>query len=142
MKKQLSRRIQFLFSLVIVFNFCLLAEKNAHAEDSLNLTLPKEIYAVPGVDTGIYFENIVRTETISDYRFEVKCKLGESNEKTWSLSPTLKDVGQHELTITIKDAQGTVQATQTTSLVIVPKNAGQDRKIRLLIIGDSLTHAT
>lgn len=112
------------------------------AEAPLRLTLPSEFYAVPGVETGIYFDNIVLTETPEAYRFSVTCDLGASEERRWTATPTAAQVGAHTLSVTVADAAGAVLGRAQTTLKVIPANAGAKSSIKLLIVGDSLTHAT
>lgn len=110
--------------------------------ESLQLTLPAECYAVPGIDMSVYFDNVVLTQTPENYQFEVTCDLGETEQQRWKVTPAARDVGQHKLTLTVKNADGQKLAAASTTLHIVPADAGAGRSIRLLIVGDSLTHAT
>ncbi len=102
----------------------------------------RTIYGVPGVPMSLYDDNVVLTQTPEKYRFEVKCDLGSHEAKRWTMMPTDKDVGDHPLEVTVKDADGKVLESAKTKLRIVPKDAGQGRTLRLLIVGDSLTHAS
>jgi len=108
----------------------------------LRLTLPPVCYAVPGVQMSIYYDNIVLTQTPENYRFTVKCDVGKSEARRWTLTPTDKVVGDHALTVTVADADGKALSQQKTTFRIVPTGAGTGKTIRLLIIGDSLTGAT
>lgn len=109
---------------------------------SLQLTLPGAFYAVPGVEMSIYFDNIVLTESPQAYRYDVQCELGEVESRRWTVTPTPDDVGTHPVSITITTAAGQPLAAGETTLHIAPANSGVGRDIRLLIVGDSLTHAT
>lgn len=142
MKHHLLRHLYSFSVFTIAYASVMIAAEVARAEDSLQLTLPKAFYAVPGVETGIYFANIVQTEKLADYCFEVKCDLGKTTANRWAFTATKKNVGQHELTVTVKSSDGKVLESQSTQLIVVPADAGQGEKIRLLIIGDSLTNAT
>ncbi|HUT91616.1 MAG TPA: GDSL-type esterase/lipase family protein [Thermoguttaceae bacterium] len=108
----------------------------------LRLTLAPELYAVPGVETSIYYDNVVLTETPEDYRFEVTCDVGEAGKRRWAVTPQAADVDDHPLEVTVRDAAGTELGRAATTLKVVPADAGAGRTIRLLIVGDSLTHAT
>ena len=66
------------------------AEKTA----SLQLTFPPTIYAVPGVEMNIYYDNIVLTEMPEQYRFEFSCKIGTAERDRRTITPTSSDVGQ------------------------------------------------
>ncbi len=142
MKKQLIRIIQSTLFLAIICGLITTVESTAQAEQTVQLTLPKEVYAVVGIETGIFFSNIVRVEKLADYQFEVKSELGDSHKDRWLFTPTKKDVGQHQLSVCVKDAGGKMLQCQSTKLIVVAANAGEGKKIRLLIVGDSLTHST
>lgn len=108
----------------------------------LQLTLPPVVYATPEIEMSIYHDNIVLTEKPEDFRFEFSCKLGESEARRWTVKPTDSDVGDHPIEIIVKDAGGKVLEKGKTTLHISSRKAGAEKSLRLLIIGDSLTHAT
>lgn len=112
------------------------------AAPSLELTLPPRCYAVPGVPMSVYYDNIVLTEKPANYRFEVTCDIGKSEPRRWTVTPADRDVGDHAIKVTVKDDKGAVLQQGQTVLHVAPRNAGADRNLRLLIIGDSLTAAT
>lgn len=113
-------------------------------EQSLALTLPPVIYAVPGIKTEIFYDNIVRTQNPDMYTFDIQSRLGKSESRHWWLTPNANDIGEHNLIVTVRSADGTQQAVASTTLKVVPASAGAKltRQIKLLIIGDSLTHAS
>ncbi|MBL9179312.1 MAG: SGNH/GDSL hydrolase family protein [Verrucomicrobiaceae bacterium] len=108
----------------------------------LQLTLPPVVYATPDVPISIYDDNIVLTQTPENYRFEFTCKLGRSEARRWTLTPVDADVGDHPLAVTVKDASGKILEQGKTTLRVSPRKAGAGKPLRLLIIGDSLTHAS
>lgn len=121
----------------------LLFSAAAIAEQSpLRLTLPPAWYGVPGVPISLHYDNVVLTETPENFRFEVTCNIGKSEARRWTVIPSDKDVGQHPLSVVVKDAQGKELERAKTVLRIAPRDAGVGRNLRLLIIGDSLTGAT
>lgn len=126
----------------ILFLILLAVPTACAAEDTLRLTLPDEFYAVPGIRTNIYFDNVVLTKTPDEYRFEVECQIGQTEPRRWSVTPTKADLGAHRLSISVASSAGEVLARASTTLRVVPATAGAGREIRLLIVGDSLTHAT
>ena len=113
-----------------------------HAAEPLHLTLPSVVYAVPGVSMSIYHDNIVLTEHPENYRFEFKCDTGTNESRRWTINATDKDAGDHAMEVIVKDAQGNFIEKAAATLRIVPRDAGKERPLRLLIVGDSLTHAT
>ena len=84
--------------------FCLAASFSCAGD--LQLTLPPVVYATPDVPMSIYHDNIVLTETPENYHFEVICKIGTNEARRWTAKPTDGDVGDHPLSITVKDATG------------------------------------
>lgn len=134
---------RFLICLLFLLILSVSPASAAEKTNSLELTLPPAFYAVPGEEMNFYYDNIVLTETPEKYRFEVKCKIGKAEQDRWTITPTPSDVGQHPLTVKVTDAKGTNLGTAKTILHISAANSGSKREIyRLLIIGDSLTHAT
>ena len=58
------------------------------------------------------------------------------------MTPADQDAGDHAVRVVVKDASGqTLQQGQMT-LRVAPRTAGAQRSLRLLIVGDSLTHAS
>ncbi len=138
---KIQRRKALLFLILMLAPTTCPATEDASSR-SLRLTLPREFYAVPDVEFSIYFDNIVLTKSPDDYRFAVKCDVGQTTKRQWVVTPTAKDVGEHRLTVDVSNASGKLVATASTTLQVISANAGTGREIRLLIIGDSLTHAT
>ncbi len=129
--------------LAIVFTVCTATHAEAARRTSpLELTLPRACYAVVGVPMSIYYDNIVLTEKPEDYHFAVQCDLGTAETRRWTVTPKPHEIGVHPLSISVSDSQGKVLERGKMVLHVVPANSGQGRKIRLLIVGDSLTHAT
>jgi len=130
-------RMVFLLGIALSAATCL-----AEGGGPLRLTLPSQVYAVPGVETSIYYDNVVLTETPDAYRFEVTCDVGGAEKRRWAVTPQAADVGDHALEVTVRDAGGAELGRAATTLKVIPADAGAGREIRLLIVGDSLTHAT
>lgn len=120
----------------------LLVARFATAEERLQLTVPTLWFGVPGVPVSLYYDNVVLTPEPESYRFEIKCDIGSSEARRWTVTPTDKDVGDHAMIVTVRDAKGKVVEETQTVLRIAPRNAGSGRTLRLLIVGDSLTHAS
>ena len=108
-------------------------------EEDLQLTLPKVWYAVPNVPMSLYFDNIVLTQTPENYTFSVECDIGRTEKRRWTATPKKKDVGDHVLRITVENTRGKKLAKGRFTLRILPQNAGEGKKLKLLIVGDSLT---
>lgn len=131
-------RIVALLGAALIATTCFAADHGG----PLRLTLPPEVHAVVAVETSLYYDNVVLTETPKAYQFKVTCPIGQAEKRRWTVTPKTADVGEHQLTVTVSDSAGKELGNATTTLNVVPADAGAGRDIRLLIVGDSLTHAT
>jgi lysophospholipase L1-like esterase len=131
--------------------------RNAPADASaLQLTLPAEIPLVVGTEFRLWFRNIAMTDEASTCQFEAQCDRGIATAEHWTFTPKETDIGEHRLIITARSDNGTPIDPPTkaeTTLRIIPARslaAGNQTKtdpadqtpFRLLIVGDSLTHAS
>lgn len=105
------------------------------------LVLPEVVYAVPGVESNIYFENVYFCVNPDNYLFDVDCPKGRNYRDRWSFTPEAKDVGTYPLTLTVIGENGTV-AKGETKVIVTPADAGKGKDISILMVGDSLTNAT
>lgn len=108
----------------------------------VRLVLPSEIPAVVGLELNLYFDNLVLVLNPANYAFDVICTKGRQQADRWTLTPEPSDVGLHDLMVEVRDQSHTVVARAATRLRIVPADAASDQKNSLLLIGDSLTHAS
>ena len=106
----------------------------------ISLQLPEVIYAVPGVEINIYFDNIVLVPNPDAYVFDVTCTKGRNDAKRWRFLPKPEDVGEFKWKVSVYDLQGLV-AQAETKIVVAKPDAGKGRNLSVLIVGDSLTNA-
>jgi lysophospholipase L1-like esterase len=135
-----------LFSVMLAFTMLSLGRCDGPLEADprirLSITLPPVIYAVPGVDSSIYFDNIVLTKEPERFRFTVDADLGTIQPLRWTVTPTKQQIGDHPLVVTARDEKGNVVASARTIMRVVDAEAGSGRSIKLLLVGDSLTQAS
>ncbi len=108
----------------------------------LRLTLPPTVYAVPGVPMNLHFANTVLTKPEVVPAFAVECGVGQALSNRWTLTATAAQVGRHPLALRAGLSSGGAQERAQTVVQVVPPDAGKGRDIALLIVGDSLTHAS
>ena len=130
--------------------------KTAVEVNALQLTLPAEIPLVVGTEFRLWFRNIALTDDAANCQFEVRCERGTATAEHWTFTPEEADIGEHPLMITARSANGTPidppATVETTLRIITPRSltVGNQTKtdladrtpFRLLIVGDSLTHAS
>lgn len=105
------------------------------------LVLPEVVYAVPGVESNIYFENVYFCVNPDNYVFDVDCPKGCNYRDRWSFTPAANDVGTYPLTLTVIGENGAL-AKGETKIIVTPADAGKGKDISILMVGDSLTGAT
>lgn len=126
----------------VVILLCAGAVNGQDTKKSLKLTLPPTVYAVANVSSSIYFDNIVLTEEPDRYRFEVRCDVGTAEARRWVVAPDKNDIGSHALKVSVFLDENLVESANTTLQVVASDAGATADGIRLLIIGDSLTHAS
>ncbi|NUQ60962.1 MAG: hypothetical protein HUU20_00630 [Pirellulales bacterium] len=133
---------------VLLLSLLMAAPQTAFPEElpllpgPVRLVLPPVIYAVPGVEMNVYFDNVVLVVDPNDYVFDVACSRGIHQSERWTYTPSADDVGSHPLMIEVRDGQNQVIARATTKIEVVPADAGGNRPVSALLIGDSLTNAS
>ncbi|MBR6372043.1 MAG: hypothetical protein IKS20_02570 [Victivallales bacterium] len=108
--------------------------------NKVQLQLPECIYAVPGKEINVYFDNIVLVINPDNYVFDVTCPKGRNDKKRWTYTPEKDEVGTYPWSVTVIDESG-VLAEASMKIHVAPDNAGEGKDISILIVGDSLTNA-
>lgn len=129
---------------MFAFSLCslLYAGESDDYKNPLKLQLPSAIYANVGIESNVYFDNIVLTINSSNYVFDVECEKGRNDEKRWRFIPEEKDVGEYAWAVKILDSRNQVIGSAETRLIILPSKLKEAKAISLLAIGDSLTDAS
>ena len=117
----------------------IIAGAAGNAED-VKLLLPEKIYAVPGVECNIYFNNIVTVINPANYVFEVKCSKGRNDLKRRRYTPKAEETGKYPLQVRVINMQGIV-AQADAELIVLPPDAGAGKDFSMLFIGASQTNA-
>lgn len=121
---------------------------NATLESTFNrihvgqLLLPRIIYAAPGQEVNVYFDNVVLESVPGQYLFDVTCAKGAQQESRWTWTPTDENAGDYPLQIEVRDRQNQIISTGNTIVRVAKANAGASQSIKMLCIGDSLTAAS
>ena len=102
------------------------------------LVLPARIYAVPGIETNVYFANIARTINPANFDFDVDSPKGRNDTARWRFTPTAQDIGSFSWTLTVRNDYGPT-ATAQAQLIVTPLDAAKNKSISWLHIGDSIS---
>jgi len=108
----------------------------------LRLILPKAVYAVPGQEMNIYFDNIVLTPNLRNYVINVADTRGRQDQDRWRYTATTNDVGSFPWRVKVMRGDKTLVAEGETVVHVVPRSAGKGRRLTVLVVGDSLTNAS
>jgi len=114
----------------------------AAVQNTIRLVLPPVVYAVPGHEVNIYFDNIIFVPNIRNYVVDVECQHGRNDEARWRYTPEESHIGEFPLSIKVLDGMNNPVAEAATRVHVSPVNTGRGKTIALLIIGDSLTNGS
>lgn len=114
----------------------------ADAKSSCRLVLPEAIPAVVGIECNLYFDNVVLTALPGRFLFDTVCAKGRQQAERWTWVPTEADVGSHALEIIIRDESNHKLGSARCTVQVAPANRGAGKSTTVLMIGDSLTHAS
>lgn len=133
------------FLVVFVVLCCASSVLSAADEDDLRLTLPPTGYAVVGETMTVYLNNIVLAENDEGLGLEVQTNIGSSTVDSkngrlfWTFTPSEPGLKRCEIRVS---RGNDVAAKQSMNWHVSPGKVSADREIKLLIVGDSLTHHT
>ncbi|MBQ4328339.1 MAG: SGNH/GDSL hydrolase family protein [Lentisphaeria bacterium] len=103
------------------------------------LLLPKVLYGSAGVEMNLYFANVFTCVNPANYIFHVYSSVGRCDTERWRFVP--ETAGTYEAKIEVISDEGVV-AEGSFSIVISDPAKAAGRKLRILMIGDSLTDQT
>jgi hypothetical protein len=104
----------------------------------VRLVLPPVIYARPGIEANLYFDNVVLALNSDDYAFDAICDKGMQLQERWTFTPTEKDVGEYPIEIAVHDESNAVVARDRSIVRVVPRTK-RTAPVTLLLVGASLT---
>ena len=112
------------------------------AQSDLRMLVPPRIFAVPGVEMNLYFDNVLLHPSSATLLLDVDCSLGSHQQERWTGTPSEADVGERSLTLRVVTPQMQVIEEAATTVEVVDPAAGRGREITLLCIGASMTAAS
>ncbi len=112
-------------------------------ESNVRLILPHRYELIVGDTFELFFQGILNALDWRYYDFEMTFSHGENLgmclRRKYCVTPTQADIGEHPLTIRVRDNTGAVVTEGTTVLRVsgIPQSPASDKVV--LCIGDSLT---
>ncbi|HQS05408.1 MAG TPA: hypothetical protein PLT16_07195, partial [Daejeonella sp.] len=103
------------------------------------ILLPSVIYASEGIETNIYFDNVIFSNLPNDLlAIDITCPKGRQYDRFWRITPQAADNGTIEFRVDVSFA-GKLIASKSSELIITTKKKGTGTSIKVLCIGDSTT---
>ena len=90
-----------LLSGILLLYIIILQARKIRRRSGVKLLLPKKIYASPGIECNIYFDNIVTVINPANYVFEVNCETGRNDAKRWRFTPRKEDAGTYKWSLRV-----------------------------------------
>jgi lysophospholipase L1-like esterase len=119
-----------------------ISPKNEADPGQVRLILPRTIYAVAGVETNIYFDDVILTPNVKDYVFDILCAKGLLFEDRWAYTPAAGETGDFPLTLEVRDKTNAVVAHGHSTIRVKAATNAAGKPVTLLAVGDSLTQAS
>ena len=107
--------------------------------DTIEIVLPKTIYAVVGDTLQLYYNGIIKAVNPQNYDIIVTCNRGKQYPRYFEYTPTTSDIGTTTFTITIKDNNGNIINSQSCQLVTRARAISPSVQKNIVCFGDSLT---
>jgi lysophospholipase L1-like esterase len=137
-----AKRLWILTVVCLVAVAAQAAETPSEKPGPVRLALPEMLYAVPGVEANVYFDNVVLVLNPANYAFDVSCAKGAQQVERWTFTPKPEDVGDFPFVLEVRDGTNAIIARGQSTLHVVAADAGAVKPVSTLLIGDSLTHAS
>lgn len=110
------------------------------ASAGVEVSLPAELPAAPGVRCAVYFRNVTDAERPEDYDVRVVCEVGSSDGRAWTWMPEERDAGRRIPLFLSFASEGAVVASTTTCVAVAALPVDRSRPFSLALLGDSLTN--
>lgn len=103
------------------------------------VVLPDVFHAVVGDTLQLFYRGIVEHPNPYNYNIEFRCDIGKNTPRYFEVTPVADNVGDHTLTVRVRDHLDSILATGTTVLRIHAVGETPSLRKNILCVGDSLT---
>ncbi len=111
-------------------------------QGDLRMIVPPRMFAVPGVEMSVYFDNVLLHPNTAGLILDVDCPFGAQQEERWTGNPQAGAVGEQTLTLRILTPEMQVIEEAAAIVEVVDPAAGAGEHVTMLCVGDSLTAAS
>jgi hypothetical protein len=109
--------------------------------DALDLHMPAYIYLVEGKVFDLFYRNLFLSKHPIDYTCTVVTSLstGVSTSEKWTITPTFAQIGEHAITLQIKDNTGKILASASSvARVAAAQTPASVTAKKIIVMGHSL----
>ena len=107
--------------------------------EGISIFLPDVINAVVGDTLQIFYQSIVQVFDISKYNIVALCDKGKDLKRYFEYTPEAADIGTDTLTFEVRDDNGKILTTKSTSLITNAAPSEPASSKTILVFGDSVT---
>jgi lysophospholipase L1-like esterase len=103
----------------------------------VRLSLPSAIYATPGLECNIYYDNVVLVLNRRNYAFDVDCEKGLQFAERWAFTPTADECGAYSIAIEVRNEANERVARGESTIHVGRPSTVKSEPTTLLIAGAS-----
>ena len=107
--------------------------------NTVKVSLPESYALVVGDTFELFYKGVIQAKDPYVYDIKVSCDMGKAMERKYVVTPTSDNIGEHMLTVTVRDNNGNVLGESSTKLVVKNKATSPTTNKNILCVGDSLT---
>ena len=104
----------------------------------VDVIMPDSYTLVVGDSFELFYASVINAPSPDQYFINVSCDMGYSNRRKFYHTATTENIGDHTLTITLRDTTGQIIGYGSTILNVIAKASNPSRK-NVMCLGDSLT---
>jgi lysophospholipase L1-like esterase len=109
----------------------------ARISGPVRLTMPSVIYATPGIECNVYFDNIVLVLNRHNYAFDVGCEKGFTLAERWAFTPADEECGDFPIAIEVRDEANKLLARGESLIRVGRPMSTPAAPVTLLVLGAS-----
>lgn len=106
---------------------------------TVTLNVPDRYNLVHGKMFELFYKGLIKGVHPLNYDIKITCDIGNVYKRKYTVTPATADIGEHPLTVTVRNDNGEVIASKTVTLCVNAKPSKPATEKTVLCIGDSLT---